>query len=118
MQIMSTTAVLEVDKRMEGPSPLREALARLPLLERFVIALHFAGGMSVANIAASLSIPERTIVHRLNRALAAVRQRCALAAGDPGEAERILSAISTGAAAPSGLKRKVESTTLADKGDH
>jgi hypothetical protein len=89
-------------------SSLRDALARLPVFERAVLALHYGGGMPVAEIAQSLSIPKRAIVDRMRQSLESLRRDCTVEPGNDIEAEQIRIAISSGAAAPSGLRSRVE----------
>ncbi len=94
-------------------SSLRDALARLPILERAVLALHYGGGMPIEEIAKSLSIPRRAIADRMRQSLETLRRECIVEPSNFIEADQIRIAISSGATAPLGLRSQVESIVSA-----
>jgi hypothetical protein len=89
---------------------LRDALARLPVLERAVLALHYGGGMPIDEIAQSLCIPRRAIADRMRQSMETLRRECTVEPNNSIEAEQIRTAISSGAAAPLGLRSRVEAS--------
>lgn len=58
---------------VEARSLVRPALTVLSADHRVLVALHYAGGLSISEVAAVLSIPEGTVKSRLNAALARLR---------------------------------------------
>jgi RNA polymerase sigma-70 factor, ECF subfamily len=65
-------AVTEPDARIEAA---REVIAALPALQREILDLRFAHGLSYAEIATALGIPVGTVRSRLHHAVALLRQR-------------------------------------------
>jgi RNA polymerase sigma-70 factor (ECF subfamily) len=66
------TAAAEPDARLEVA---RETIASLPALQREILDLRFAHGLSYAEIATALDIPVGTVRSRLHHAVALLRQR-------------------------------------------
>lgn len=62
----------EPDARLEAA---REIIASLPALQREILDLRFAHGLSYAEIAIALGIPVGTVRSRLHHAVALLRQR-------------------------------------------
>ena len=62
----------EPDARLEAA---RECIASLPALQREILDLRFAHGLSYAEIATALDIPVGTVRSRLHHAVALLRQR-------------------------------------------
>lgn len=62
----------EPDARLEAA---REIIASLPALQREILDLRFAHGLSYAEIATALGIPVGTVRSRLHHAVALLRQR-------------------------------------------
>lgn len=63
-----------IEARTEDSDQLRQALAKLKVDERAVLALFYLEDRSVADLAAVLSVPEGTVKSRLNRARANLRE--------------------------------------------
>lgn len=72
----------EPDARLEAA---RETIASLPALQREILDLRFAHGLSYAEIATALAIPVGTVRSRLHYAVALLRQQ--LEADDPDRAQ-------------------------------
>lgn len=66
------TATPAADERVDAA---RETIAALEPLQREILDLRFAQGLSYAEIAAALGIPVGTVRSRLHHAVAEVRQR-------------------------------------------
>lgn len=47
---------------MSSPQTIAEMLAALPEEERFILTLHYLKGKSASEIAALLSVPERSVI--------------------------------------------------------
>jgi DNA-directed RNA polymerase specialized sigma24 family protein len=47
---------------MSSPQTIAEMLAALPEEERFILTLHYLKGKSAPEIAALLSVPERSVI--------------------------------------------------------
>ncbi len=62
---------------IERDLDLRAAIAHLDPALREVVALHYAGGLTLGETAEALAIPEGTVKSRLNRALEALRRELA-----------------------------------------
>lgn len=71
-----TSAPRSLDLRQgaEDRALIAPALARLSLDQRAVIALHYAAGLPLSNVAEALQIPVGTAKSRLNAALEAMRR--------------------------------------------
>jgi RNA polymerase sigma factor (sigma-70 family) len=54
---------------------LRQAVAQLPRQDRALLVLHYWQGLSIAECARELDVPEGTAKSRINRALGRLRQR-------------------------------------------
>lgn len=67
----------ETDHRpgSERSADLASALARLPIDQRMVLALHYAADLSLREVAATLGIPNGTAKSRLNTALVELRRQ-------------------------------------------
>jgi RNA polymerase sigma-70 factor (ECF subfamily) len=79
-------ASAEPDARLEAA---RETIASLPALQREILDLRFAHGLSYGEIATALGIPAGTVRSRLHHAVALLRER--LEADDPdGAPNRLL----------------------------
>ena len=70
--------------RAEEAAMLRAAVSRLPEGWRAVLALRYAEGLSVAEVADALDLPENTVKTRLFRAREALRAALAVALEAPG----------------------------------
>lgn len=75
--VPEVAAAAEPDARIAAA---REVIAALPELQREILDLRFAHGLSYAEIAAVLGIPVGTVRSRLHHAVALLRQRL-----EPGE---------------------------------
>jgi RNA polymerase sigma-70 factor (ECF subfamily) len=64
----------EVLERNDLQRMLREAILRLPERYRTVVSLRYAGGLSFAEIAATLSLPENTVKTHFQRAKSLLRR--------------------------------------------
>lgn len=62
------------DANSDDPDGLTQVLARLPEGQREVLRLRFVDDLSLAEIAAALSIPEGTVKSRIHLALAKLRE--------------------------------------------
>ena len=62
---------------VEARALLMPALLALPFDQRSVVALHYAGGLTLADTARILEIPGGTVKSRLNAALATLRRALA-----------------------------------------
>lgn len=70
------------------PDPaLHDALAALPIDERAVVVLRFVADLSVAEVAASLRVPEGTVKTRTKRALARLRESGIVGGGGEADAD-------------------------------
>jgi RNA polymerase sigma-70 factor (ECF subfamily) len=67
-----TTAAAEPDDRLEAA---RETIASLPSLQREILDLRFAHGLSYVEMATALNIPVGTVRSRLHHAVELLRQR-------------------------------------------
>ena len=69
-------ALTAVDFRpnVEARALLMPVLLALPFDQRSVVALHYAGGLTLAETAQILEIPDGTVKSRLNAALASLRR--------------------------------------------
>lgn len=74
-------------ERSEVQQALDEALSRLPAEDRLILRLRFWDGLSVADIARGLRVPQKPLYRRIERALAGVRSSLGAAGLD---AERVL----------------------------
>ena len=54
---------------------LRQAVAQLPRQDRALLVLHYWQGLSIAECARDLDVPEGTAKSRINRALTRLRER-------------------------------------------
>jgi len=73
LETASTQAVsAEPDARLESA---REVIAALPALQREILDLRFAHGLSYAEMATALGIPVGTVRSRLHHAIVLLRQR-------------------------------------------
>lgn len=54
---------------------LRQSVARLPRQDRALLVLHYWQGLSIAECARELDVPEGTAKSRINRALGRLRER-------------------------------------------
>ncbi len=52
---------------------VRRALAALPIEDRTILRLHFAAGMSIADISRAMRLPQRPLYRRIERALSQIR---------------------------------------------
>jgi RNA polymerase sigma-70 factor (ECF subfamily) len=62
---------------IDRSSDLRDAIAKLSLDHRSVLALHYALDLPIREVAATLGAPDGTVKSRLNAALAALRRSLA-----------------------------------------
>lgn len=60
---------------LDRSADLASAIARLPIEQRTVLALHYAADLSLRDVAATMVIPVGTAKSRLNAALAALRRQ-------------------------------------------
>ncbi len=101
----------DLTEREEQLDVLRASMVRLPLLDRQVLALSFAGGLSQAEIGAALSISRMAISRRLAKACAEIRAHLAQAGYAAVlplvSAEGLCEAFCSGYAAPPGLRARV-----------
>ncbi|HTE83523.1 MAG TPA: sigma-70 family RNA polymerase sigma factor [Dehalococcoidia bacterium] len=67
----------EILERTDLQRVLREAIVRLPERYRAVVALRYASGLSFAEIASSLELPENTVKTHFQRAKAMLRRELA-----------------------------------------
>jgi RNA polymerase sigma-70 factor (ECF subfamily) len=67
----------EILERNDLQRMLREAIVRLPERYRAVVSLRYAGGLSFAEIGATLSLPENTVKTHFQRAKALLRRELA-----------------------------------------
>ena len=70
--VAEEAVVAEPDSRLEAA---REVIASLPVLQREILDLRFAHGLSYAEMATALGIPVGTVRSRLHHAVALLRQR-------------------------------------------
>ena len=85
-------------------------LDQLTADDRQLIALHYGGGLSQTEISESLSIPQQTISHRINRALKDLRAGLAsagFASVTAVLAANLTEAVSTGYTPPAGLSGRL-----------
>jgi RNA polymerase sigma-70 factor (ECF subfamily) len=70
------TLVVAGDLRagVEASAVLRGAVRRLPDDQRAVIALHYAAGLTIREVAEALQVPDGTVKSRLNAALTTLRR--------------------------------------------
>ena len=54
---------------------LRQSVAQLPRQDRALLVLHYWQGLSIAECARELDVPEGTAKSRINRALGRLRER-------------------------------------------
>ena len=101
----------ESTEREEQLGVLRETLERLPLLDRQVLALSFAGGLTQAEIGAALSLSQASISTRLEKACAQVRAHLAQAGYAAAlplvTADGLGEAFCSGHVVPPGLRERV-----------
>jgi RNA polymerase sigma-70 factor (ECF subfamily) len=71
-EVMEPRATLGVDPQSQRPE-LAAAMASLPDIQREVVLMRFVDDMSLAEIAAALSIPQGTVKSRLHNAIAALK---------------------------------------------
>jgi hypothetical protein len=88
---------------------IRRAMHALPLLDRQLIALHFAGGLSAHEIASALALPRTFILQRLRAANCGLRDRLSRD-GIPETVSNdcVGRALTSGFSAPSGLYGKIQ----------
>ena len=90
---------------------LKEGLAGLTPLERQLVAFSYSAGLSHREIGAALSIPHRTVTHRIQEAIGSLRERlerAGFAAALPLTGAAVLEeALGTYAEVPPGLSEKV-----------
>ncbi len=95
---------------------LRSQLDSLPRLQRELLVLYYGGELSQRQMSRALAIPQQTISHRINEALAELRSaltKAGFAAALPLVREEGLSeAICGGHATPPGLSEKIAAQAL------
>jgi RNA polymerase sigma factor (sigma-70 family) len=72
----SETRVIERDVQTQSARAtvtIRDAMAAMTLEDRTIVRLHFHAGMTLAEIARALAIPQRPLYRRLERILATLR---------------------------------------------
>lgn len=99
---------------------IRALLQKLPRRERAMVALHFGGGMTQAEIAKELGMPARTLSTRLASVLAELREGLA-AAGFAAAApllneQKIAEALTSGMRAPAGMAERIAGRVLREAG--
>lgn len=99
---------------------IRALLQKLPRRERAMVALHFGGGMSQAEIAKELGMPPRTLSTRLASVLAELREGLA-AAGFAAAVpllneQKLAEALTSGMRAPAGMAERVAGRVLREAG--
>jgi RNA polymerase sigma-70 factor (ECF subfamily) len=116
---IEATLLSAKDERSTHPSiesteladALREEFNRLPELERQLVALRFAGGLTQEEISAELSIPQQTVSYRISETLKLLRGNLVAtghAAVVPLLAANALSdVLSSGLKAPSSLRASI-----------
>ena len=63
----------ETAERAEDFDRVQSAIADLPEMVREVVVLHYVGGLSIAETASAMDLPEGTVKSRLNTALTKLR---------------------------------------------
>jgi len=61
------------DRRRAADAALSAALGKLPAEDRLILRLRYWDGASVADIARHLSVPQKPLYRRIDRALSALR---------------------------------------------
>lgn len=73
----SADAAVEAEEQAAESNQAREALdsalSSLPTEDRLIVRMHFIDGMSVADIARGLALPQKPLYRRMDRALSALR---------------------------------------------
>ena len=63
------TESVDVESRGELLDALRAAMQELPFADRQLLAMHYGGGLTHNEIGTALSIPRRTVSHRIDEAV-------------------------------------------------
>jgi RNA polymerase sigma-70 factor (ECF subfamily) len=115
MMTIQAESPAESAARAETLISLQAALNELPALSRQVVALYYGAELSQREIGTALSIPERTVSHKLQEALAALRSgmtKAGFAAAVPAVLDSSLAeALLSAHDAPTGLREKILVTT-------
>jgi RNA polymerase sigma factor (sigma-70 family) len=97
---------------------LRASLDRIPPTQAEVIALAYFGGLTQAEIAAQLGLPEGTVKGRMRLGLQKMRRQMAhtgLAAGHASRAEAQAVVRSSGLSRGTGLEKRIASSSIGPK---